>query len=73
MVRLNVNLEVILQSIRMEKRHGSLRIVIILMFRRFAWFRFDQKLKIVSHFLLVRNGHTKQSSARITFMSDIGI
>lgn len=57
---LNVELEVVVESVGLEERDDCLRIVVVLVFGGFLRFGLDEQLPLESDGLLVRDGHSKE-------------
>mmetsp|Transcript_64983 Transcript_64983/g.171937 ORF Transcript_64983/g.171937 Transcript_64983/m.171937 type:complete len:310 (-) Transcript_64983:408-1337(-) len=72
-VRLDVDLELSIETIGLEKANHRLCIVIVLMCRGFPGLRFDQELLCAPYLLLVVRSHFQKSGHVVQFCAHVGV
>merc|ERR1712224_1031328 len=72
-IGLNIELEVVLQAIRVQETNDSLRIIIILVGSGFSGLWFDEQLIIGTNLFLVVDGHLQECCHVINLIANLRI
>ena len=73
MIRLNVDLDLVLQAVAAQKAVDRGHVVVVLVFGRFARFGFNQNRAFETDFVFVLNHHVHEAAHLVQLMADAGV